>query len=252
MIAVLSPAKTLDMSPAPGPHSQPRLLDESGRLVRDLRRRSRADLQELMGISEKLAELNHARFRDYTTPFDETNAKPAALAFRGDVYRDLEADTFDEATWQRADRQLRILSGLYGLLRPRDLVQAYRLEMGTRLPTSRGKDLYAFWGDRITDLLNEDLAATGSDVLLNLASKEYFRSLRPERLDARVVNVHFREERNGKLRVLALHAKRARGRLASLLLREGITRPEPLRELVVNDYVYRPELSTDTDWTFVR
>ena len=252
MLILLSPAKTLTMDRGKRPATQPRLLDHSRELIDTLRGKSRADLQELMSISEKLADLNHDRFQSFALPFTDDNAAPALQAFRGDVYQDLEADDFSPEEWTFADRQVRILSGLYGVLRPSDLMQAYRLEMGTRLANARGKNLYEFWGDHLTDLLNDDLAGEGSGLVLNLASKEYFGSLRKDKLNARVLNIHFKEERNGKLRVLAFNAKRARGRMTGLITREGITTADPLRELVVNDYVYQPELSTQDDWVYVR
>lgn len=253
MLILLSPAKTLDMSPGPGPHSQPRLLDETRKLAAILRQKSRADLQELMHVSENLADLNHGRYQEFTTPFTPENATPAGLAFRGDVYTDLQADTFTQAEMDFANKQIRILSGLYGVLRPRDLIQAYRLEMGTRLPTESGKNLYDFWGEQITDLLNEDLGSGNHDLVLNLASKEYFKSVRPANLNAPVLNVHFKEPgKDGRLRVVAFNAKRARGRMAHLITKENIRTAEPLKALVVNDYVYREELSRPGDWVFAR
>ena len=252
MLILLSPAKTLDMNPAGGEHSQPRLLTDSERLNTVLRTQSRADLQDLMHISEKLADLNFQRNQDFAVPFTTQNAKQAGLAFRGDVYTDLEADTFSPEQEAFANQQIRILSGLYGVLRPRDLMQAYRLEMGTRLKTEAGKNLYEFWGDRITDLLNEDLAEGGHDLVLNLASQEYFKSVRPARLNAPVLTAHFKEERAGKLRVVAFNAKKARGRMANLIVREGIRGIAGLTDLVVNDYVFSPQHSSESDYVYVR
>lgn len=252
MIILLSPAKTLDMSPAGGPATQPRLLDESKTLANILRKKSRSDLQELMSISESLAETNFRRFQDFSLPFTEGNAKSAIMAFRGDVYQDLDAPSLTEEQLDFADRQIRILSGLYGLLRPRDLMQAYRLEMGTRLSNRRGKNLYEFWGDRITKLLNEDIAAEGSGLVLNLASKEYFKSIKPQQLNARILTVHFKDEKEGKFRIIAFNAKRARGKMARLVTEEGITQAEPLKELVVNDYVFNDALSSEDDWVWTR
>lgn len=252
MLILLSPAKTLDMTPSGRAATQPRLLDDTKELAGVLRRQSRADLQELMHISESLADLNYERNQSYTFPFTPDNAKPAALAFRGDVYQDLEAHNFTDKEFELANRQIRILSGLYGLLRPSDLMQAYRLEMGTKLETSRGKNLYEFWGDRITDLLNEDLAANGDDLVLNLASKEYFKSVRPNNLNARVLTAQFKDEKDGKYRIVAFNAKKARGRMAQLITLEGITSAEPLKELVVNDYVYNDELSSEDEWVWTR
>ncbi|MBC6996035.1 peroxide stress protein YaaA [Neolewinella lacunae] len=253
MLVLLSPAKTLDMAPVDFPDAtQPRLLDDSARLVEALRKKSRKKLAEMMDISPNLAELNYQRYQDFSLPLSQENAKPALFAFRGDVYQDLEADDFSPQERDFANRQLRILSGLYGLLRPYDLMAAYRLEMGTSLTTRRGKNLYAYWGDRITQLLNEDLAAQDEDLVLNLASQEYFKSVRPEKLRARLLTVHFREAHQGGYRVVAFNAKRARGRMANLITREGITTAEPLRELVVNDYHFRADLSAEADWVWVR
>ena len=252
MLILLSPAKTLDMTPVATPATQPRLLADAEELTGLLRTKSRGDLQTMMKISEKLADLNHQRFQDWATPFTANNAKPAGLAFRGDVYTDLEADNFTEDEAAFANRQIRILSGLYGVLRPTDYMQAYRLEMGTRLPNARGKNLYEFWGDRITDLLNEDLAEQRDDLVLNLASQEYFKSVNTARLTGRLLTVHFKEAHQGKHRVVAFNAKRARGRMAQLITKEGITTAEPLQELVVNDYVYSAELSSEDDWVWVR
>jgi len=252
MVILLSPAKTLDMSPSATVATQPRLLADTEELAAEMRTKSRADLQELMRISEKLAVLNHQRFQDFATPFTSDNAKPAALAFRGDVYQDLEADTFTEDQFEFANRQIRMLSGLYGILRPRDLMQAYRLEMGTRLKNKRGKNLYEFWGNRVTDLINEDLTEMKDDLVLNLASQEYFKSVQKDRLTGRLLTAHFKEAKDGKYRVVAFNAKKARGRMANLITKEGITTAEPLKELVVNDYVYSEELSTENDWVWTR
>lgn len=253
MLILLSPAKTLDMTPATGhPASQPRLLKETKELAGVLKKQSRGDLQDLMHISEKLADLNHDRFQQFKLPLTPANAKPAALAFRGDVYQDLEAGTFSEAEFAFANQQIRILSGLYGVLRPNDLMQAYRLEMGTRLKNKRGKNLYDFWGDRITRILNEDLVENGDDLILNLASQEYFKSVKTETLNGRLLTAHFKEAKDGKYRVVAFNAKKARGRMANLITKEGITTAEPLKELVINDYVFQPELSSGDDWIWVR
>jgi hypothetical protein len=252
MIILLSPAKTLDMTPAAAPATQPRLLEETGVLAKVMKKQSRADLQDLMHISEKLADLNYRRFKDFKLPLTADNAKPAGLAFRGDVYTDLEADSFTDKEWDFANEQVRILSGLYGILRPSDLMQAYRLEMGTRITNKRGKNLYDFWGDRITKIINEDLAAGAHDLVLNLASQEYFKSVNTDMLNARLLTAHFKEAKDGKYRVVAFNAKRARGRMANLITKEGIKTAGPLKELVVNDYVYSEELSTENDWVWAR
>lgn len=252
MLILLSPAKTLDMTPVAATASQPRLLDETEKLAAVLKKKSRAKLQDLMHISESLADLNYQRFQEFTLPFTAENAKPAVLAFRGDVYQDLEAETFSPTEMAFANQQIRMLSGLYGVLRPNDLMQAYRLEMGTRLKTRRGDNLYDFWGDRITKILNEDLASQGENLVLNLASQEYFKSVQTDKLNGRLLTAHFKEAHKGGYRVVAFNAKHARGRMANLITKEGISTADPLRELVVNDYIFSEKLSSENDWVWVR
>ncbi|MEM1216473.1 MAG: peroxide stress protein YaaA [Bacteroidota bacterium] len=253
MIVLLSPAKTLDETPVHGMRAtQPRLLPQSAQLIRKLRRQSVADLQSLMGISENLAVLNRQRYVDYQEEFTVENAKPAALMFKGDVYTGLEADSFDEHERAFAQRHLRILSGLYGLLRPLDLIQPYRLEMGTRLPVGRKKNLYAFWGQQITDLINDDLAQSGGDTIVNLASQEYFQSVQTDALNGQLLHIHFKENRNGKLKVISFNAKKARGKMAQLIVKESITELANLQGLVVDDYVFHTELSDDDNWVYTK
>lgn len=252
MLILLSPAKTLDMTPVATEATQPRLLKDTGILAKVMKKQSRANLQDLMHISDKLADLNHQRYQDFKLPLTSDNAKPAGLAFRGDVYIDLEAASFTAEEWALANKQIRILSGLYGVLRPSDLMQAYRLEMGTRIANKRGKNLYEFWGNRITQVLNEDLAHSSNDLVLNLASQEYFKSVKTDKLKGRLLTAHFKEAKDGKYRVVAFNAKRARGRMANLITKEGITTAEPLKELVVNDYVYDEQLSTENDWVWTK
>ena len=252
MIAVLSPAKTLNLEPVKTKTTQPRMLEQAEVLVGELKTRSAADLQELMHISENLAELNRERYQAFSTPFKKSNAKPAIHTFKGDVYLGLEAETLSEEDIDFAQVHLRMLSGLYGVLRPRDLMQAYRLEMGTRLANPGGKDLYAFWGDEITQVLQKDMQKAKTKVLLNLASQEYFKSVIPAQLKGQVLNIHFKEDRDGKLKVISFNAKKARGTMARLMIKERITEPELLKGLVVDDYVYRDDLSTENDWLFVK
>lgn len=253
MIILLSPAKSLDFSPLENvEYSQPRLLDKTAELVGVMRKKSRAAIQELMGVSEKIADLNHGRYQNFSLPFTTENAKPSMYAFNGDVYTGLEASSFEGQEIDFAQRHIRLLSGLYGVLKPLDLIQPYRLEMGTKLKYRRKKNLYEFWGTEITDLLNQDLAEAGSEVVLNLASKEYFRAVKKEKLNGKVIDIDFRENRNGTLKVISFNAKKARGRMAHLIVKEGITSPEDLKELVVNDYVFSPDRSVDDVFTFVK
>ncbi|PPK84334.1 hypothetical protein CLV84_4104 [Neolewinella xylanilytica] len=249
MLILLSPAKTLDLSEVEAPTTAPRFLEDTNALVDILKKKSEAELMDLMSISEKLASLNHDRFQRHQR---EAIGKPALLAFKGDVYQDLQAADFTQRELDFANRQIRMLSGLYGLLRPRDVMQPYRLEMGTSLETDRGANLYDFWGDKITDLLNQDLDEDGTGLVLNLASKEYTKSLNFGKLRGRVLNVQFKERRNGKLRFITFNGKRARGMMARLITLEGIREAEPLKDLVVNDYIYSPEHSTEDDWMYVK
>jgi cytoplasmic iron level regulating protein YaaA (DUF328/UPF0246 family) len=253
MLILLSPAKSLDFSPIDCPgYSQPRLLEKTEELVGVMRKKSRASIQELMGVSEKIADLNYHRYRDFSLPFTLENAKPSMYAFNGDVYTGLEAQSFNQKEVNFAQKHLRLLSGLYGVLKPLDLIQPYRLEMGTKLKHRRNKNLYEFWDTTITELLNEDLAESGGDVVVNLASNEYFNSVKKDHLNGRVLDVDFRENRDGKLKVISFNAKKARGRMTHLIVKEGLTQPEQLKELVVNDYVFSPEHSTEDKYTFIK
>lgn len=253
MLIVLSPAKTLDFSPAENSKfSRPRLINQSKKLVRILKKKSSSDLQKLMSVSEKIANLNVERFQSFSFPFTPENAKPSIFAFKGDVYTGLEAETFSKKEVEFAQTHLRILSGLYGLLKPLDLMQAYRLEMGTKLVNGDLKNLYEFWDKRITDLINEDLKESGSDILLNLASKEYFKAIKSKALKGRILNIDFKENRDGKLKIIAFNAKKARGRMSHLIIKEGITKPEALKELVVNDYIFSAGHSDENNFVFVK
>ncbi|HHM21183.1 MAG TPA: peroxide stress protein YaaA, partial [Bacteroidetes bacterium] len=217
MIVLLSPAKSLDVSPVDYDHySTPRLLDKSGELVGVLQKKSSKKLQELMGVSQKIADLNVERFHSFTTPFTPQNAKPALYTFNGDVYTGLQAQEFVGDEVDFAQKHIRILSGLYGVLRPLDLMQPYRLEMGTPLKFKKNKNLYEYWDASITEILNEDLAASGSDTVVNLASKEYFKAIKPDLLKGRILNIDFKENRNGVLKIISFNAKKARGKMTNL------------------------------------
>ncbi|MEZ5166512.1 MAG: peroxide stress protein YaaA [Acidimicrobiales bacterium] len=235
-------------------HSEPRMLDRSRELVDVMAKKSPADLSKMMGISEALGELNHERFQDWHTPFTPATARPAVLAFNGDVYLGMDARTFTERDFTHAQKTLRILSGLYGVLRPLDLMQPYRLEMGSTVTTARGKDLYAFWGDEITDVLNADLAASpGSDALVNLASNEYFGAVRPDRVEGRLVSPVFLDAKNGAdPKIISFFAKRARGSMAGWIIRNRISSPRALREFDVDGYRYDAERSRSDRPVFVR
>ena len=246
MIILLSPAKTLNFNDDERQtFSQPRLLQQSETLVNELRTKTGTELQKLMKVSEKIATENVARYQDFRTPFHPDNAKQALFTFNGDVYMGLRADDLESEDVEFAQRHVRILSGLYGVLRPLDLMQAYRLEMGTKLRMNGYRNLYEFWGDRITDTINDDLAASGSNIVLNLASQEYFKALQPNRLRGRVIDVHFKEYRDDKLKVITFNAKRARGDMARQIILGRITQPEELTELEVLGYRYEDNLSNE-------
>ncbi len=254
MLAVLSPAKSLDYeSPlTTSRFSEPALMHESALLIEKLRQFAPADIASLMHLSDKLAGLNVARYAQWEPVATPQNARPAVLAFNGDVYSGLAAQDFDDADLDVAQQHIRILSGLYGLLRPLDLLQPYRLEMGTKLGNPRGKDLYAFWGDIITGHLNQALAEQGDNVLLNLASDEYFKSVNVKRLAGRVITPVFQDEKNGKYKIISFYAKKARGLMARYLVRERISKPEQLLDFTVAGYGYCPELSTENKLVFRR
>lgn len=254
MLALLSPSKTQDFLPTERhvKPTTPDLLGESEILARQLRTLSQAEVGKLMKISDKLAALNHERFQEFSTPFTPANAKPAALAFKGDVYDGLDSPSLSDAELERAQHSIRILSGLYGVLRPLDLIQPYRLEMGTKLNNPRGKDLYAFWGERITDTLNRHLKAEQTDTVVNLASNEYFSAVQPGKLAGKLVTIHFKEEKAGKLRVIGLFAKRARGMMARFIAKENITGSEGLKNFSEGGYRFQSALSNDVEFVFAR
>lgn len=253
MIVLLAPAKTLDFTATEVTHTtKNRLLNKSEQLIETLRQKSIPELRELMSISEKLAIENAERYRNFHTPFDLQNAKQAVLAFKGDVYRALQAETFDEAELQFAQQHLRILSGLYGVLRPMDLMQAYRLEMGTKLQQNGSKNLYEFWDDTVTQTLNEDLAETSSEWVINLASNEYVKVLQKKKLNAQWLEIDFKENRNGKLKTIAFNAKKARGGMAHQIVKHRIVAISDLRSLIVDDYVFDESKSTETHYVFVK
>lgn len=254
MLVILSPAKTLDYdSPVPRlPLTLPGFLAQSEALVGLLRDLSVQDVARLMDLSDKLAALNVARFAEWSPVFTDENSRAAILAFKGDVYEGMEAWTFDAADHGFAQSHLRILSGLYGLLRPLDRLQPYRLEMGTALANPAGRNLYAFWGDTLALALNAALAEQGDDVLVNLASEEYNRAALTPALRAQVITPQFREERDGKFRMVSFYAKRARGLMAGWIVRNRLADPAALASFDLDGYVLNPGLSTAGNPVFTR
>ena len=254
MLTVISPAKTLDYDtpPVTQRHTLPQYLDDSQALILQLRELSPQQISELMHLSDKLAGLNAARFGSWTPDFSPANAKQALLAFKGDVYTGLHADDFNDADFDFAQQHLRMLSGLYGLLRPLDLMQPYRLEMGTKLANPRGKNLYEFWDARISGWLNEALAAQGDDVLLNLASNEYFSAVKRKALHARVINTEFKDLKNGQYKIISFYAKKARGLMARYVIKERLTDPAGLKDFNYQGYRYSAEHSKADSLVFLR
>lgn len=256
MLSVISPAKSLDfVSKLPTKkHTQPRLLNATDGVIEVLRTKSTADLRQLMGISEELATLNVERYRNYSPEHTRENSRPAIYAFAGDVYQGMDPHSFDARDLTDAQKTMRILSGMYGLLRPLDLIQPYRLEMGTRLHTARGKTLYDWWGGTLTQLLHRDIAASpGADVLINLASVEYFKVIQPESLGMRVISPRFEEQRpDGSRKVVSFHAKRARGAMAGWLVRARVRSVADLAEFNELGYRYDEKASTKDQPVFYR
>ena len=254
MLTVISPAKTLDFrSPAiTDEFSQPAHLTQSRKLMRHLRNFSSSDLSSLMKVSSEIADLNVERNRRWKTPFTPDNAKQALFAFKGDVYIGLDADSMNADNIQFAQKHLRVLSGLYGLLRPLDLMQPYRLEMGSRLATDQGTNLYQFWDMRITRTLNSELKAINSNVLLNLASNEYFKAIKSKAIKGQIITPVFKDYHQGKYQIIGFFAKKARGLMARHIIDEQIDEVEQIKNFDREGYIFNPSLSSQTDWVFSR
>lgn len=254
MLALISPAKTLDYeTELPSSNfTQPRLLDQSEQLIEVCRELSASQLASLMSVSEKIAQLNVARFQDWQTEFDFANARQAIFAFKGDVYTGLDAYALNDSQLDFAQQHLRMLSGLYGLLRPLDLMMPYRLEMGTKLQNPRGSNLYEFWGKRITDLIQQDLQHTNSQILLNLASDEYYKAVKESALDAQIIKPVFLDQKNGKYKVISFYAKKARGLMARFVIEQQIQQVEDLKAFNSEGYYFDAENSNAKELVFKR
>ncbi len=253
MTIIISPAKTQDFSAhnTTNISSEPAFLKESLKLVRELKKHSPKQIASLMSVSDNIAELNYHRFKTFKAPFTPDNAKQSLLAFKGDVYTDIDVDHYTKEDFEFAQQHLRILSGLYGLLKPLDLIQPYRLEMKIKLANPRGKDLYEFWGDRITKALNT-LMDKPNPTLINLASAEYFKAVNTKLLKGKVITPVFKDHKDGAYKIIAFYAKRARGLMTDFIIKNKIEVPETLKTFQEGGYEYSEPLSSDQEWVFIR
>jgi len=251
MLIVISPAKTLDFESKPKTqrYSQPRFLEQSQQLIDDLQKLSVQDVASLMKLSDKLAGLNAARFETWQTPFDLDNAKQALFAFKGDVYTGLNADILDDDDLEFAQQHLRILSGLYGILKPLDLMQAYRLEMGTKFANAKGVNLYKFWGNSLRESLESELE---DGVLINLASNEYFKAAQGSKLKARIITPIFKDWKTDQYKMISFYAKKARGLMSRYIIQNKLQEPEQIKQFDTEGYRYSEEMSSGDDWVFIR
>ncbi|MFC2152342.1 peroxide stress protein YaaA [Bacteroidota bacterium] len=254
MIAIISPAKTLDFksNTQTTKNSQPDFLNDSKILINELRNYNPKDISQLMSVNNQIASLNFERFLSWRTPFNIDNAKQALLAFRGQVYVGLDAKTLTEQDLLFAQDHLRILSGLYGILRPLDLIQAYRLEMGISLKNSKGKNLYEFWDTRITEVINNELKNHKRNVLINLASNEYFKAIKSKLIKGDIITPVFKESKGNDFKVVTVYAKTARGLMSRFIIQNRIDNPEDLKTFEIGGYLYNQDLSTEKQWVFTR
>lgn len=253
MLVVISPSKTLDFETnIIEKPTNPRLLQESSKLIKHLKKLSKPDISSLMKLSHSLTELNYQRYQDFTTPFTESNAKQAIKVFKGNVYDGIDIDSYNNNDYSSAQSHLRILSGLYGLLRPLDLIQPYRLEMGTKLQNDQGKNLYEFWGEKITELINNDMEELGTKTLINLASNEYWKAVKPKKLNGKVITISFKEYKNDTYKMVMVYVKKARGLMASYIVKNRLNNPEELKKFDLDGYKFNSTLSNDSEWFFTR
>jgi len=253
MLVVISPAKTLKTDlPAIENSTSPVLLSKSKKLAAVLKKHKPAQLSELMGISAKLAQLNYERYQQWKAPYINKESLTAIYAFRGEVFNGLDIDSFSEEEVKYTNQHLRILSGLYGVLKPLDAILAYRLEMGTKLQVGDFKNLYKYWGDIITKTINKDLKANNEDVLINLASEEYFKSINTKILKANIITPVFKEHKNGNYKVISIFAKKARGMMSSFIMKNRIIDPIDIKHFDLDRYFFNEKLSTNTQFVFTR
>ncbi|WP_444997588.1 peroxide stress protein YaaA [Aliikangiella sp. IMCC44359] len=254
MITVISPAKSLDFE---GPlatkqKSQPQFLAQSEQLIKQLKKLAPQDIASLMKLSDKLAVLNFDRFQDFSPPFTLDNARQAILAFKGDVYQGLDANTFNAGDFKYAQKHLRILSGLYGVLRPLDLIQAYRLEMGTKFENNAGKNLYAFWDNQLNQFIQKELSKHQQPILVNLASNEYFKAVKSKELTQRIITPTFKDYKNGQFKMISFFAKRARGLMSRFIIQNQLDTPAALKDFNLDGYYFDKKTSTENELIFLR
>ena len=252
MLTILSPAKRMEISLNNLDHTIPQMLEQTKDLMKILKSYNSAQLQKLMKISPKLADLNFQRHMDFDLNHTTNNSSQAIFTYRGDAYRGLDIASFDENELDFTNSHLRILTGLYGLLSPYDLIQPYRLEMGTKLKNKKGKNLYEFWGDTITSQINKALKKSDSKVLINLASDEYYKAINPDKIDGEIVKVIFKEHKGDKLKVISIFAKKARGMMTRYIMKNKINDKESLKGFDYEGYYFKEELSSSREYWFVR
>ena len=254
MLTLISPAKKLDFESETSlsVHSQPQFIESANTLAVSARKLSRTQLAQSMKISDNLADLNYKRFQSFKPPFDLGNAKQAALVFNGDTYVGLQAQIFDEKDFSFAQDHLRILSGLYGILRPLDLIQPYRLEMGARFSPPNKKDLYDFWAEQLTDAINNELSTHKDQSIINLASNEYFKAVDKKKLNGHLITPAFKEIKDGETRMIGMFAKQARGSMARYIIKNRVKTAEGLKKFDIGGYKFQKEQSDDNNWLFTR
>jgi cytoplasmic iron level regulating protein YaaA (DUF328/UPF0246 family) len=253
MICVISPSKALDFERSSFKNkTELAFKSESIELIKTMKKQSIEDIRGLMKVSENIATLNHQRYKDFSNDFAEPQSKTAIKVFKGEVYNGLDALSFSDADLEFSQSKVRILSGLYGLVKPLDLIQPYRLEMGIHLKHKSFKNLYEFWGNKITQSLNSELVKQDHPCLINLASKEYFKSVKVKNLKARLININFKDSKNGVYKVIAIYAKKARGMMARYIVQEKIQDPNHLKDFTLGGYQFNADLSQENDWVFTR
>ncbi len=249
MLAIISPSKTQDFSECNiDIFSQTRQLESSNELIGILKSKSKSQISKLMSLSEKLSELNFDRFQNFKLPFTLDNAKQAILAFKGDVYNGINAPDLSSEDLEFAQSKVRMLSGLYGVVRPLDLIQPYRLEMGTKLSNAKGPNLYDYWGAEISNVLNED----EPDLIINLASNEYFKAIDKNALNANILDIVFKEKKGETYKIIGIYAKRARGLMVNYIIRNRLENPEALKNFSDEGYRFDKDLSSDSSWVYLR